>query len=484
MSTKSSSLMKLLLVAAISFLASISFVTAVEIAYRISAHPLTSLMMRLVLFGLLLIPLILRNKEIVIFYFLLSMPFMRIAFSGISLLTIYAVLLMILYRKEVSNFIRQKQNIFAKPFMLIFFIMTYTTLLAHHRMDAVRWVVFFLSLAAVYYVLASYMNSDEKIKKVLFALMPVIVFAVMISLGQLLFGINSIKFFFGEYNPNTNIYGIASRIPSFFSDAQEAGLFYATASFLILGLISMIKKGRIFLYMILIGVLFCLLLTITRIAVLGLLAGWAVVSLRNFSFCRSVILGLLLTFGLFTGGLIYQKTLPGPIKERLSKHSREKGFDFRYKLWRESLPIAATNLLGVGLGGQNLYAAGLKNNVYFPPVLRENLAARQYTHFENSYLDLLYSLGFAGVGAFLFLLTQYFIAARGVTSRSHRGNLFSFYLTGGMVAWLFCASTSPQFSNAQAMIIFVLLLAFVSARQNPPEKTKRQIGNLSQKRPR
>ena len=38
------------------------------------------------------------------------------------------------------------------------------------------------------------MNSDEKIKKVLFALMPVIVFAVMISLGQLLFGINSIKF--------------------------------------------------------------------------------------------------------------------------------------------------------------------------------------------------------------------------------------------------------------------------------------------------
>ena len=58
---------------------------------------------------------------------------------------------------------------------------------------------------------------------------------------------------------------------------------------------------------------------------LGLLAGWVVVSAEFL--LQERYPRLLLTFGLFTGGLIYQKHCP-PIKERLANIHEKRGSIF------------------------------------------------------------------------------------------------------------------------------------------------------------
>ena len=451
----------------LSIISAVALFKIVDLAFSKSVHPVTTLLMRLILGITFVIPFILRKKEIFIYYFILSFPFMRLAFNGIDLLAIYSFLLVAIYRKEIVNLVKGKENIYRIPFFIITLCFIYTSLLAKYPRAAFEKVLFYLLLGGIYYVLTAFIKSEREIKAVFrFLLMP-FAFCILVSFLQFRFGINSIKFFFDEYNANTGVYGsfFTRRIPSVFVEAQAAGQYFATMIMLALGLLSTyFWKSKLIKGLLAIGAL-AFLLTISRAAILSFIGVMFVVHLFILSFRKVVILMLIVISMMAVIGMFYEHIMPSQIRERFDPHNQREDYNFRYALWKHSLPIIKHYPFGVGLGGGNLFYAGDKVKVKFTESMEAVPQLRGATHFENSYLDTLYSLGIIGFGGFILLLVKYFkTGVKLIKENPHPdAKRFSFYLMGAMAVWLIPAATSPQIEQVQPMIIFVTLLALMNS---------------------
>lgn len=456
------------LVVIISLISSIALLKTVDMAFSISAHPVTSLIIRAVFGIFLIIPFVLRKKEILVYYFILSFPFMRIAFSGINLLTIFSFILVVAYLKEIINLVKNKENIFRMPFIIIVFCFLYTTLIAKYPYEASERILFYISLGGIYFALTAFIKSEKELKIIIRLILLIFFFCILISLWQYLFGINTINFSFGEFNPNVKVFDFARRVPSVFMEAQGAGQFFCVMMLLALGLRKTFLGNKWWLKILVICGGCALCLTISRLAIISFICGLIFVMCFSLNFRKVVaVLALLLFLSIF-GDLLYNVVTPVPIKERFRTFDSSRSFDFRFNLWQKSLPIITNNPLGCGLGGNNLYDAGSKQKVLLLHNIAEDRELRKHTHFENSYLDMLYSLGLFGFIGLIMLFINYFVTGIRVFKQeqnSPRGK-FCLYLMAAMFAWLTCAFISPQISEIQPMIIFTTLLALMNSFKN------------------
>ncbi|MBF0571955.1 MAG: O-antigen ligase family protein [Candidatus Omnitrophica bacterium] len=472
----------LIFVSLIVFISTIIFLIGVDITFEISRHPIASLFIKGICMIMLLIALILRNRDVLLYFFILSFPFMRIMFVGITLLTAFAVILGFLYRKEIIEFLRNKRNPYGAYFIVILFCLFLTTLISKYPLSALPDVVFFISLAGIYYVVSAFMNTKDRLKILIQLFLVVFGFCIVVSFIQLFFGVNSVKLFFGEYNNNVGINDLIKRVPSVFWEAQGAGQYFAVMVTLLLGIKNnFFKESKWLMYGLVFAGVLALLLTKSRIAIFVFifsvfLTFFLFPSIKRILFLSTICVGLLiLTLFPFDGSIM------GRINNRFSQQDIHKTADYRYLLWKESIPIALHNPWGVGLGADNLYRAAVKDNVFSTLHFNDFLQRKRGIQFENSYLQILYSLGFLGLLAFLMILFRYFSLGTSLYGKNFPADMkkLIFHQLIAMTVWLSCIFTSPQFLEPQPMIIFMTLLALMNSTRtiylNESETMGKQI---------
>ncbi len=457
---------KLTIAIVLSLLGGVLLFITINKAFAVSQHPVISLVMRAIFIGLLSLCFFIRKKEIVIFLLLISFPIIRIGFNGIGLITIFSIILIVLYFKEVWSLVRSKLNVFSVSFCIILFSLFFSTIISKYPRDAMTELTLYLSLGGVYFVLTSYMESEEKIKVIIRLLLFIMVLCLCVSFYQRIFGISSIKFFFGDYNPNIGIHIHDKRIPSIFKDAQEAGQYFAVMTLFCIGLKMTYLRATRWVNVLIFGGMIALVLTKTRLAVFTFIIFFIILILFILSY-RKKFIPIVLFFVLFSFFLILLKTDTASLvfKGRFNKYDVQKSFNYRYKLWYGSLPIIIKNPLGVGLGGRNLYAAGFKENVFFMNHFVSDINSREHVHFENSYLQILYSLGIPGFIGFLMLIVKYFTSGFVMLKKCKKNYCasFSLYLLICMSIWLICIIANPLVRQTQAMFIFIILLALMNS---------------------
>ena len=199
-------------------------------------------------------------------------------------------------------------------------------------------------------------------------------------------------------------------------------------------------------------------------ATVGFLTGFIFLQFFTSSFKKSAFYTLVMIFLLVSGNFILT-ILPQRVKDRIQSYQVKESYDNRALLWRRSLPIAITNPFGVGLGGNNLYNAAEKNRVYIMREFSDFPANRNKTHFESSYLPILYALGFPGLLAFVWVVSNFFHAGIAIYRRAGTVPETALvpYLMSAMIVWLVGVALSPQIYHAQPMVLFVFLLALVTS---------------------
>ena len=309
------------------------------------------------------------------------------------------------------------------------------------------------------------MKSDREVRLVIQLFLAVLAFCVVVSLLQGAFGITLIRFSFWDYNQNVGLEGSIKRIPSVFWEAQSAGQYFAVAATLCLGAWRSYFKGIRWLPLLATAGAMGLLLTISRAAIAAFVVSIVVLQTLTLSLKKVVALVTAATLLVIFGAVLYENALPRSMKQRLAWTETSTTWEERYRLWTESLPIIVNNPLGVGLGGENLYAAGLRHGAHFISDFDKFKTSERSTHFENSFLQILYSLGIPGLLGFLAVLVKYFALGLGLF-RGKDGSVeatFAVFLVGAMIAWLLCLFTSPLILEPQSMFVFVLLLALMNS---------------------
>ena len=454
----------------LSIISAVVLLKIVDSTFSTSDHPVISLLVFVICGTTFIIPFIVRKKEIFIYYFILSFPCIGFTLKGLTLLQIYSFVLVVIYRKEIVNLVKDKGHIYRIPFFIIIFCFIYTSLLSHHPRAAFERVLFFSSLVGIYFAITTFIKSEREIKTVFRFLLMLFAFCVLVSFLQFRFGVDSIKFSFLQYGENTgasHVLGL-KRMPSVFPEAQAAGQYFATMIILSLGCLSTyFRKSRLIKGILVFGAL-AFLFTITRIAILSFLGVMLIVHLFILPFKRIMIIMLIIFCVTVAGKIIIENIIPSGVSERFDPDEQKKSFDYRFMLWEASFPIFVHHPFGVGLGGENLFDAGCEVNAVFMPEYTETPSKRNNTHFESSYLEILYSLGIIGFFGFMLLLTEYFKTGIKLIKENPHSDVkrFSLYLMGAMAVWLIPAAISPQWNVMQPMIIFVTLLALMNSLNN------------------
>jgi O-antigen ligase len=444
----------------ISSFAAYALLVATNAAYLISEHPVLSLFMRIVFFIIFVFLCLLRKKELWVYTLILGFPFYRIAFSGISTVLIFSLIVASLYMKEIKDYLSEHKSAYKLPIVILVISFLYSFIISKHLMTALEQVQYVINLILLYLIFMSFLISWQRVRILLLLLLTVNVLGIGVTIWQYIFGVNSIRFFVGEYAPNV-VYDSANRIPSFFFEAQSAGIFFAVMIILNLSFLSMkfkFKQGIIFLIFLNIV---ALLLAGTRIAFIAVVIGLILFIIFNLSFKKILIIINLCLVLAVCGGFIYKYLLPEQAKSRINKQEVIESYLERNKIWITSLPIARHYPLGVGLSREDLFYAALKEGSYLQSKYFIEPSLRSRMGFESSFLDILYSLGFLGLFGFLTLLWRFFIIAfRNFRARVQSDeSKLSLYLICAMVVWLIGAATSEKIYEIQPTTIFIIMIA-------------------------
>lgn len=456
---------KIIITAIASLLLGYFLLGMIGIAFDFSKHPFLSILLRIVFAILVFIPLILNKREILIYLFILSFPFMRLAFSGVGLVESYALCFVFYYWKEIGKSFFLKNNIYKLGLFLLMFSWFLSTFVAKYKYAVIKESGFFISLLVIYCVLISYMKSEQEIKRILQLLTFVAAVGLLVSLTQLIFGIDSLRFFVGDYNPNTDIYGYSERIPSFFNEAQAAGQFFGIMSILLIGFSRDLFKKRVTTGILSALCIIALCLSITRIAIFSFIFGLLTYMTLAHKKTELVVFVIAVLVLMISFPAI-EEIMPKRVTERFTSYNQSTSFNYRYELWKASLPIFYHQPFGVGLGGLNLYDAGIRQRVTFLSIFEEFPETRYLTHFENSYLQILYSLGVFGLLGFLIIIVKHLLISRKLSLLKKHLELHdsSNSLFAAMIIWALTVFTSPQVREAQPMVLFIILLSIISAR--------------------
>ncbi|MEI6437338.1 MAG: O-antigen ligase family protein [Candidatus Omnitrophota bacterium] len=427
------------------------------------SHPFVLLSIVFMFFIFMLAALALRKKHLLLYPVLFAFPVMELRFPDVSVFAFILIPVALIFSNELGKFISKKWDWrYAIPLMIFLGIFIFTTLTAPYKFEAIRHASFFIPAILLYLVLCSMMKTVKDFEMLWCSMILMCSFAVAISVIQLIFGINAVKFFFFEYNVNVDMYGAARRIPSMFSDAQVAGQYFAVMALALSAYATLGFKWARYAKLLAFGVIACQLLTISRSATFGLVLGWAFV---KFLSGAQRLIFMILLFGVIILLLkepIYEH-LPDSIKLRFNPVQQTEDARFRMRIWEDSYPIIEHYpLFGVGFGGLNVFKAGDDIGVKFFRVFADNPKNRKYTHFENSYLDFLCSVGVVGFGALVWLMGIFFIQAiRSLPSLPLRNTLAVKCLLGALFAWILPCGTSPLLAQSQPTMVLAVVMASI-----------------------
>lgn len=434
--------------------------TAINTAYLVSGHPELSLIIRMVFFVILVLLFVVRKKELALYALMLGFPFYRINFNNISIALIVTFIVAILYKNEIKDQVFRRNQEYKIPFVILSISIFYSFIISKHHMTALSEVAYIINLILLYLILAAYLVSWQRIRLLLGLLLIVNVIGIAVTILQYIFGVNSIKFFIGEYAPNVGINDGVKRIPGFFWESQAAGIYYAVMFILSIGALSIIRRYRKVIMVIAVMNIGALLLTGTRIAIIAVACGIMLLMVWRLNIKKIVLYISMLSVLIVCGGYIYNYMIPAQMKNRLTGYELEGSFNERYKIWLTSIPIAKHHPLGVGLSRADLYDAAYKEKSYLQSKYYIFTSLRNRMGFESSFLDILYSLGFLGLFGFLALLLRFFtLSFRSVNFKPlSKESGYSKYLFCSMVVWLIGAATSEKIYEIQPTAIFIIML--------------------------
>lgn len=451
---------KIILTLILSVMTTIVFSLFMTHSHIISAHPYLGLLICVVFMGVICNAFIFGKKEIVLYAFLISYPFLQVGFYYVNIFEVFAVLSAIIYCKEIFFDLKHRIRIsYIIPIAIFFLSIIFSTSLSQFKQDAGPWIIFFISSALAYLVFQAYLKTETHFKKVWFFIIAVYCLSVVASCYQMVFGIESIRFFLSHNQHNAKFLDSQYRIPSIFTEAEMAGQYFAVMALALNGYAVLNLRFNLFARILSIIAIGGLMLTVTRSAIIGLFLGW--VFAHIFINVRRVLIGifgLLVILSLFKEPF-FQSFIPSFSRIRFSEYQETKDIDFRFNIWRTSFPIILQNPGGVGLGGMNLFAAGQKVNAKFYYGNDHKLSNQQATTFENSYLDLLYSVGFVGFGAIIWFigmpLSRWILDSLMQRDPYRRSSL---YFLGSLLALFISASTAPLLFDVQSMMLLILIM--------------------------
>ena len=117
-----------------------------DIAFSVSTHPVSSLVAGALFAVILTIAYISGRNEALACLLILSFPFMHAIFFGTSLLTLYAYILLVPFRRDVLAYFSNRNNNFLLGFLIILLAMTYTVLTSRYPRATVSQFFFICSL--------------------------------------------------------------------------------------------------------------------------------------------------------------------------------------------------------------------------------------------------------------------------------------------------------------------------------------------------
>ncbi|MDP8260305.1 MAG: O-antigen ligase family protein [Candidatus Gygaella obscura] len=453
-------LFKIMLAGIFAFMSAAIFLLAVHFSFMYSAYPMPSLLLHLAFFAILSIMVVIGKRESIVYIFMFTYPFFNITLSKVNILTIFTIILVFLYFKDISCYLKKGRDIFRVPMSIMGVAIVLTTIFSRYPLEALGHAIILFSLFGIYLVLNVFLINKERVRRFLIVLSVVALFSIIVVVWQLIFGIDSIKLFLGGYNENVGL-GQIKRFPSFFLDAQEAGLFFLTMGIFLMGFTSKYFKNNLSLKAVVFLLFFALLLNVTRVAIFALISGVVLLAILRGKIIRLLIISMVGLFILLAGIPLFDH-FPSSIKDRFSRYRIEESLEFRSTAWMGSFPIIKKYPFGTGLGRENTYYAAIKSKALFVESAPIHISVRGRAHFENTYLEVLYSLGVLGFLGFILIFLRFFYI-KGIFIKKNlilRSRMPIAHIAVAMFSWAVCVFTSPRLNYVQTMLIFVIFLAF------------------------
>jgi O-antigen ligase len=369
-----------------------------------------------------------RWSELALYFLVAYLPF-QLALNlapDIDLLSGRVLILLFAFVWLIKSFKEKKWPNFkgqTSASLILFFIIAGISLLAAAQPDwGGRKLLLFLSVFPLFFLTADLINSERKIKKLIWVMVGGATFSALIALAQFLaqfvwgsqkiidfWALKVAPLFYGQtfgslvaQNPSwlVEMNGqTLMRAIGLFPDPHMLAFYLGLISPFVLVMIFFEKKHRLLLLAISCLLLAVLLLTFSRGGYLGLAAsliGMILLAWQRLKRESKVFLGSLMGLALVVG-IIFGAPI---ISRFFSSFDLAEGSNFgRLQIWQESLAITGQHpLLGVGLGN-------------YPAAVDFSVNYRSAVTSHNLYLDILAEMGIFGLAAWL-----WFLASAGLAS--------------------------------------------------------------------
>ncbi len=364
-----------------------------------------------------------RWSEIALYLLVAYLPF-QVALNlapDIDLLSGRVLILLFAFVWLIKSFKEKKWPDFKEQTsasLILFFIIAGISLLAAAQPDwGGRKLLLFVSVFPLYFLVADLINSERKIKRLIWVMIGGAFFSALIALAQFLaqfvwgsqkiidfWALKVAPLFYGQtfgllvaQNPSwlVEMNGqTLMRAIGLFPDPHMLAFYLGLVLPFVLAAIFYEKKYRPLLFIVACLLLLVLLLTFSRGGYLGLVVSLIFIILllwrrleRKGKFFLGGLAGLIMVIALIFGAPV--------ISRFFSSFDLAEGSNFgRLQIWQESLAVAKEHpLLGVGLGN-------------YPAAIDFSGTYRSAITSHNLYLDILAELGIFGLAAWLWLLAS------------------------------------------------------------------------------
>ncbi|TCD01976.1 O-antigen ligase domain-containing protein [Pedobacter frigidisoli] len=366
--------------------------------------------------------------------------------------------LFIMFRDVVLVKIKNAYNVYYVLFCCLIAAVFFSALNALFIRQSLMAIISILPIFIYAKSLITECTADDGFQKEVIKSLKV---GALISIGflvvQLVIGL---KFnFYPALNINTTLYG-ANRYPSFFHDPQKYGQYLMMLSFLFLVNYKNDKRPELVNYLFFALILFGILQTGGRTALIGLCAGMVILFFVLGTKYRVIFLSLSLA-----GVLVIAF-----FSDSLLVFNRAKNIDddylFRAALWEEAYKYWADKpMLGIGLGNYEKYAVSFSNNYYKDP----DNEIIFFDQPESGPLMILSEMGVLGATIIaLFFLIPVFSGIRNYIFNNR--NVIIFLFIAGILGWLLTFVPIYSLGDRRIMIVVVSLLSMLIVESNRKEE--------------
>lgn len=350
---------------------------------------------------------------------------------------------------ENFRFKYSKVNIFILLFILVYFFSAITSLSTAENRN-----IFLLTASFIlfYFVVINTVDTEKKIKGLLYIFIVSATFASIYGLYQYMFG----ELYSQAWLDKSMFEDIKMRVYSTFENPNVFGEYLLLVIPVIVGLLFTEKgwKKKIFLLGILGINSIALILTFSRGCWLGILFSVAILAIvidRRF-----ILLGIALL-------LMAPFILPESIINRFTSigNMEDTSTSYRVSIWMGTIAMLKDYWFsGIGLGITSF------NKVY--PIYAYSGTTAQHSH--NLYLQLVVENGIMGL--IMFIGIMYYFYKETIISICKKKNIVLVGIISGMVGFLVQSMTDHTWYNYRVVLIFWMVLAFgVSlAKMNQEEK--------------